>query len=290
MSKIDLHVHSMYSDGTNSPKELVDMAVSIGLRAMALTDHDTIDGVPHAIEAARDYDITIIPGVEISTFYQEGEIHIIGLFVDYNNKEFVAELDQMRIEREDRNRLMCSRLRKYGVDIDYDKLVDIYKSHAITRAHFADFLYKNGYVSGRKEAFERYIGSDCPAFVQRKGISPKKGIKLIQQAHGVPILAHPYAYRLSEKHLDELISNLKDHGLAGIEAFYSTHGMSETDKVRNYAKKYDLMLSGGSDYHGKNKPLISLGSGMGGLKVNSSLLVPMQEYLKKEYDKEISII
>ena len=93
-------------------KELVDMAVSIGLRAMALTDHDTIDGVPHAIEAARDYDITIIPGVEISTFYQEGEIHIIGLFVDYNNKEFVAELDQMRIEREDRNRLMCSRLRK----------------------------------------------------------------------------------------------------------------------------------------------------------------------------------
>ena len=231
MSKIDLHVHSMYSDGTNSPKELVDMAVSIGLRAMALTDHDTIDGVPHAIEAARDYDITIIPGVEISTFYQEGEIHIIGLFVDYNNKEFVAELDQMRIEREDRNRLMCSRLRKYGVDIDYDKLVDIYKSHAITRAHFADFLYKNGYVSGRKEAFERYIGSDCPAFVQRKGISPKKGIKLIQQAHGVPILAHPYAYILSEKHLDELISNLKDHGLAGIEAFYSTHGMSETDKV-----------------------------------------------------------
>ena len=100
MSKIDLHVHSMYSDGTNSPKELVDMAVSIGLRAMALTDHDTIDGVPHAIEAARDYDITIIPGVEISTFYQEGEIHIIGLFVDYNNKEFVAELDQMRIERD----------------------------------------------------------------------------------------------------------------------------------------------------------------------------------------------
>ena len=196
----------------------------------------------------------------------------------------------MRIEREDRNRLMCSRLRKYGIDIDYDKLVDIYKSHAITRAHFADFLYKNGYVSGRKEAFERYIGSDCPAFVQRKGISPEKGIKLIQQAQGVPILAHPYAYRLSEKHLDELISNLKDHGLAGIEAFYSAHGMSETDKVRNYAKKYDLMLSGGSDYHGKNKPLISLGLGMGGLKVDSSLLVPMQEYLKKEYDKEISII
>ena len=143
--------------------------------------------------------------------------------------------------------------------------MDIYKSHAITRAHFADFLYKNGYVSGRKEAFERYIGSDCPAFVQRKGISPEKGIKLIQQAQGVPILAHPYAYRLSEKHLDELISNLKDHGLAGIEAFYSAHGMSETDKVRNYAKKYDLMLSGGSDYHGKNKPNHHMGYGHGNL-------------------------
>ena len=182
MSKIDLHVHSMYSDGTNSPKELVDMAVSIGLRAMALTDHDTIDGVPHAIEAARDYDITIIPGVEISTFYQEGEIHIIGLFVDYNNREFVAELDQMRIEREDRNRLMCSRLRKYGIDIDYDKLVDIYKSHAITRAHFADFLYKNGYVSGRNRYPDQQHTGGSGAFPDHRTFSDRRYHSVIGHA------------------------------------------------------------------------------------------------------------
>ena len=275
--RVDLHLHSTFSDGTDTPKEIVDMANSLGLSAIALTDHDTVNGVSYALEAAEGTGLEVISGVELSTFFRQGEIHIVGLFVDHTNKQFIFELEKMRILREERNRLMCKRLREMDVDVHYSNLIETYKSHTITRSIFADFLYRNGYVKTRKDAYVKYIGSNCHAYVQRTGISPEQGIDLIYSAGGLPILAHPFAYNLSEDELSVLIKNLKEHGLQGIEAFYTTHTDEETNKVRECAKKYNLALSGGSDYHGKNKPLISLGTGYGELRINSSLLDSLKE-------------
>ena len=273
---IDLHTHSTYSDGSDTPAALVEIAKAAGVSALALTDHDTVSGVKSAIEAAKGYDLEIIPGVELSTFYKKHEIHVVGLFIDYNNRYFKGELNQIRFIREERNRKMCAKLHMLGIDIDYDHMVEIYKSNMITRAHIADFLVNKGYITTRKEAFEKYIGSHCPAFIQWEKIHVIKGIRLIRASGGVPILAHPVAYKMDDKELDELVSTLKENGLIGMEVYYSTNSQSFTDKSLNLCKKYDLLPSGGSDYHGRTKPLIKVGSGMGGLKVPYELLEPIR--------------
>lgn len=274
---IDLHTHSVYSDGSDTPLELINIARAAGVSALALTDHDTVSGVRHAVEAAKGTELEVIPGVELSTFYKKHEIHIVGLFIDYENRYFKGELNQIRFIREERNRKMCARLHMLGIDIDYDNMVDIYKSKMLTRAHIADFLLNNGYISTRKEAFEKYIGSHCPAFIQWEKISVIKGIRLIRAACGVPILAHPVAYKMDDNELDELVMTLKENGLIGMEVYYSTNSQSFTDKSLKLCKKYDLLPSGGSDYHGRTKPLIKLGSGMGGLRVPYNILEPLRQ-------------
>ena len=273
---IDLHTHSVYSDGSDTPAALVEIARSSGISALALTDHDTVSGVKHAIAAAEGTYLEIIPGVELSTFYKKHEIHVVGLFIDHENRYFKGELNQIRFIREERNRKMCARLHMMGIDIDYDNMVELYKSNMITRAHIADFLLNNGYISTRKEAFEKYIGSHCPAFIQWEKISVIKGIRLIRASGGVPILAHPVAYKMDDSELEELVRTLKENGLIGMEVFYSTNSQSFTDKSLNLCKKYDLLPSGGSDYHGRTKPLIKVGTGMGGLRVPYELLEPLR--------------
>ena len=273
---IDLHSHSVFSDGSDTPAELVEIAKKTGLSALALTDHDTISGVDKAIEAAEGSTLEIIPGVELSTFYKKHEIHVVGLFIDHKNKFFKKELSHIRFIREERNRKMCAKLHMMGVDIDYDNMVDIYKSNMITRAHIADYLMENGYISTRKEAFDKYIGSHCPAFIQWEKISVIKGIRLIRASGGVPVLAHPVAYKMDDDGLDELVKTLKENGLIGMEVYYSTNSRSFTDKSMNLCKKYDLLPSGGSDYHGRTKPLIKLGTGMGDLRISHELLEPLR--------------
>ena len=273
---IDLHTHSTYSDGSETPEELVNIAISAGVSALALTDHDTVAGIKQALDAAEGTGIELIPGVELSTFYKKHEIHVVGLFVDYNNRFFKGELNQIRFIREERNRKMCARLHMLGIDIDYDNMVEIYKSNMITRAHIADHLLEKGYISTRKEAFEKYIDSHCPAFIQWEKISVAKGIRLIRASGGVPILAHPVAYKMDDEELDGLVRELKENGLIGMEVYYSTNSQSFTDKSLNLCKKYDLLPSGGSDYHGRTKPLIKVGSGMGGLRVPYELLEPIR--------------
>ncbi len=273
---IDLHCHSVFSDGSDTPEELVDMALKKELSAIALTDHDTVRGVKKMTEAAAGSDLEIVPGVELSTFYKKHEIHMVGLFVDCDHKPFLSELNQIRFLREERNRKMCAKLHMMGIDIDYDTLVEIYKSNMITRAHIADYLVNMGYISDRKEAFDKYIGSHCPAFVQWEKISAIHGIDLIHKAGGTAILAHPVAYKMDDDGLEDLIRCLKEHGLDGMEVFYSTNSASFTEKTKNLAHAYDLLMSGGSDHHGRTKPHISLGTGMGGLRVSHALLEPIR--------------
>lgn len=287
MNLIDLHVHSNISDGTLSPSELVYYAAKKQLSAIALTDHDTILGIEEALSAAetlrkKGINFTLIPGVEISAAFRKRDIHILGLFVDYTHPNLKKQLEQAVLEREKRNEKMAKNLRNAGLSITVQELKEEDKNAIITRAHFAKLLYKKGYVKNIKDAFLKYLGEDGPYYVAREYISPEDTIALIKEAGGIPVLAHPLLYHLSEKELEALLVRLKASGLAGIEAIYSNNVSNEEAYACSLARKYDLLISGGSDFHGSVKPDIEIGSGRGNLKIPENLLIPMREYLEKQ--------
>lgn len=274
---IDLHVHSNISDGTLTPSQVIDLAVELKLKAIALTDHDTIEGIPEAFERAKFYqsqgiDFTLIPGVELSVGYKKRDIHILGLNINYKNEAFVSLLNQMVLEREERNRKMVENFQNAGFDITLEALQAEAKNAVITRAHFAKELVRKKYVSSHKEAFNKFLGEDGSYYVNRKYITPEQAIEAILQADGIPCLAHPILYHLPPTELDQLVARLTQHGLQGIEAIYSTYSHQEESVVKRLASKYNLLLTGGSDFHGEVKPDISLGTGMGNLEVPDSLL------------------
>ena len=174
MGFVDLHVHSVCSDGTMTPPELVDYAVEKGLCAMALTDHDTVDGIDEMVEYAKDKPVEIIPGIEYSTEYQRRDVHIVGLFIDYKAPVFLAYLERFQQSRTERNYKLCANLQKAGIDITYEALLEAFPNAVITRAHYAKFLLDKGCVKSRNEAFDRYLGDHTPYFVHREKIRPKK--------------------------------------------------------------------------------------------------------------------
>lgn len=278
MDSIDLHVHSTYSDGTLTPKELVCKAHEINLAAMALTDHDTINGIPEAIEAGKKYNVEVIPGIELSTFYNDKEIHIIGLYIQYMNHEFQKELESLRNVRRNRNIQMCRKFTELGMPLDYDEMEKKYNDAVITRAHFADFLLHKGYINSRNEAFDRYIGPNGPCYVPSRKITPAEAITIIKAAGGVPILAHPVLYHFGKEQMSKLMDYLCNSGITGLEAIYSTYTMGEELEMKNIASERGLIISGGSDYHGANKPHIELGIGKGHLFVPYSLLEIIKKY------------
>lgn len=288
---IDLHVHSSRSDGTYSPKELVDYAIEKGLSAMALTDHDTVDGLPEILSYADELrqkctDDTslsvpeIIPGIELSTEYQGKDIHIVGLYINYEAPTFQKYLKDFVDSRTTRNKKMCALLQKEGIDITYENLVQAFPGAVITRAHYAKYMLTHGYIKSLKEAFDRYVGDNCRCFVPREKVTPAQAVKLILEADGIPILAHPILYHMSDARLDALVAELKAAGLLGIEAVYSTYSSSEERQIRALAKKYHLLLSGGSDFHGENKPGLDLAVGYGKLYVHDSILEEMKKCRK----------
>lgn len=281
---IDLHVHSTASDGSLTPAELVDYAVEKNLSAFALTDHDTIDGIESALLRADEWKkkgiiIEVIPGIELSTEYKGKDIHIVGLFIDYHKKFFQEYLADFVASREERNVKMCKNLENAGLPISYEKLLCAYPGSVITRAHYAGYLYEQGFVSSRKEAFERYLGDDTPYFVPRKKVAPQQAVDLIKKSGGIPILAHPILYKLEKNALDELVCVLKNAGLVGMEAIYSTYTPADERLIRTLSQKYDLQISGGSDFHGSAKPSIDLGTGRGNLFVHDEILANLRNKL-----------
>ena len=272
MRYIDLHVHSNCSDGTFAPEELVDMAMSRGLAAFALTDHDTVEGVGRALRAAEGRDIRVLPGVEISCEYKvsparKKEIHILGYELDHTGKELNDALADVARERDSRNRKMCENLHEAGYPIDYESLTSI-----LTRAHFARFLLEKGAIPSIDSAFKKILAEDGPYFVVRRYLTPEEGVRLILNAGGIPVLAHPMLYKLSVTELHNLITELKGYGLKGIEALYSRNKGNEEAFVRKLAKEFGLFITGGTDFHGSNKPDIDLGSGTGNMKIPEELL------------------
>lgn len=279
MKYIDLHVHSNVSDGSFTPKELVAEAVRCNLAAFALTDHDTVAGVSEAVLAAKDTGIEVIPGAEISAGYKKKDIHILGLLLRPDDEKLQSTLEQAIKERDLRNEKMADNLAKGGLDIDIERLRAAFPPETVlTRAHFARYLAETGQVRSINAAFDHYLNADGPYYVPRKYITPEDAISLIKDAGGIPVLAHPLIYHLPEEELDSLIGRLKDAGLAGLEVFYSSNTGFDEGIVRRYANKYDLLMTGGSDFHGSNKPHISLGSGKGNLKIPYSVLDHLKEY------------
>lgn len=270
--RIDLHVHSTASDGTLTPAELVTEAKSSGLSAFALTDHDTVDGIAEAKSAAAAASIELISGVELSTEYKDKEVHMVGLFLDETNPHLLEHLALYRDNRDNRNEKMYQKLREKGFDINEYALREMFPDGVLTRAHVARFLLEKGYISSVSTAFEKYIGDDCPCYVPKTKITPQEAIDLIHHAGGKAILAHPLLYHMSDKRLRELIIECKTYGLEGIEALYSTYQPGDERYIRRLAKEYDLKISGGSDFHGSNKPHIRLGNGTGHLFIPYEIL------------------
>ncbi len=289
MRPIDLHVHSNYSDGTLSPAELVELALRKGLAAFALTDHDTVDGLEEAMRYAAEFSAAqkgsspggekdtesaslaavpeVVPGIELSSEYQGKDIHVVGLYIDFRSPAFQDRLKGFVDSRTERNRKMCALLSRAGIPVTYEELLEAYPDSVITRAHYAGYMLQKGYVKSRQEAFERYIGDNAPCYIPREKITPAQAVQLILQAGGAPVLAHPILYHMSEEQLDSLTGELREAGLMGIEAVYTTYSAADERRIRALASKYDLFLSGGSDFHGANKPGIDLGSGLGNLFV-----------------------
>lgn len=285
MANVDLHTHSNKSDGSLSPTALIDEAKSIGLSAIALTDHDTIDGLEEAIDHGNEIGIKVIPGVELSTEYMGRDVHIIGLFINYKDQSFLDHLKKFVDSRDERNKKMCQKLTNAGMPVIYEELIEMFGESVLTRAHYARYMLSKGYIKSLPEAFERYIGDHSPYYVPREKVTPKQGVELILNAGGIPVLAHPILYKLGKDALNKLVSELKEYGLVGIEAIYSTYTNADERTIRDLAKKYNLLISGGSDYHGAAKPGLNLGTGYGKLAVPDLVLEDIENYYMQRNNK-----
>lgn len=281
---IDLHVHSTASDGTYTPAEVAKLAKTIGLSAIALTDHDTIDGLEEFQKAGAALDIETIAGIEFAalwTKHHRPEIHIVGLGFDPNHPVLSERMKDIKESRNIRNQKMCEKLSSIGLHLTLDEVAANAGGEIITRAHFANVLLQKGYIAKKEDAFSRYISTGLPGYVEREFLSPKLCIQTIKEAGGAAVLAHPTLYGLNMEQLEELCAELIPCGLDGIECQYSTYSPAETKAITALAEKMHLLPSGGSDFHGKNKPNIHLGSG----KSNLAIPYSFWEELKKRRQK-----
>jgi len=247
MSRVDLHVHSTASDGVFSPEVIVSKAAALGLTLIALADHDSVDGIAPALEAARAYpQLSVIPAVEISTDLPDGEAHVLGYFIDHASQELRSALEKFRNSRQRRAQAMVDKLNGLGVDIDWQRVREIAGEGSIGRPHIAQAMLEKGYVASFKEAFDRYIGHGGPAYVEREKMTPAEAVQLVVRSKGLPVLAHPFTVNDPEA----MIIELKEIGLVGIEAYYKDYTSEEIQMLVSIADKYGLITTGGSDYHG----------------------------------------
>ncbi len=269
---IDLHTHSTESDGTLTPAELMQLAADIGLSAIALTDHDTVSGLNKAKPVAEQLGLELVPGIELSTDYNGTEVHMLGFYIDNTNPSFLAKLQEFINSRDIRNEKMAFLLQKEGFDITLEKLYQEYPGSVITRAHFARYLTEHGFVKDRNTVFRKYLGDNCRCYVPREKISPFEAIDLIRLGGGLSFFAHPVLCHMNHDRLRFFVKDLKEAGLTGMEAIYSMNTPGDERNMKKLAEEFDLLISGGSDFHGENKPHIHLGTGKGNLHIPENIL------------------
>lgn len=243
---VDLHLHTTASDGTLAPRDLVRLAARRGVTVLAITDHDSTEGLPEAMDEARAHaGMTIVPGLEINCDVERGEVHVLGYCVDWHAEWFQAFLTEQRRERAARVERICARLAELGLPVTPDEVFEIVKEGSPGRPHVAQAMVNRGYVKSIKEAFARYLRADGPAHVPRKRLTPAEAVAIIRRARGVPVFAHP---GLGDH--DGLIPDLVAAGLMGIECWYHEHSASQKAKYLGLCRQHGLVATGGSDYHG----------------------------------------
>jgi len=268
----DLHLHTNFSDGTYTPQELVLKSIKCGLSAIAIVDHDTICAIVPALEAAKEKNIEVLSGIEFSSEHETKEVHILGYLIDYNNSALLEKLDFLKKIRIQRVYKIIEKLKSLGVILSPEAVFEIAKGGTVGRLHIARAMLKEGLISSLAEAFQKYIGDKCPAYVLGFKFSVKEAIELIKKSGGIPVLAHPYVLNN-----DELILQFIEDGLMGLEIYYPEHSQSMVNFYLKLAKKHNLLITGGSDCHGAAKPEVKIGS----IKIPYELV----EKLKQEKEK-----
>ena len=269
---IDLHTHSSFSDGSLTPEGLVAEGVRLGLTALALTDHDSVGGVDRFLAAAKKTSLRGIPGVEISADVMTGSVHILGYFVEHHNPALAVHLASLCKGRKERNDRIVKNLNALGVAITLQEAAAYAGENNVGRLHFAQALVARGYVANRDEAFKKYLAKGKPGYADRLRFTPAQGIALIRQARGVAVLAHPFATELDKASLANAVRDLVAAGLQGIEVHYPQHTPRQVKQYLALVKQYDLVATGGTDFHGAPMPDIHLGTGFGGLAVQDQIV------------------
>ncbi|MDO5551395.1 MAG: PHP domain-containing protein [Lachnospiraceae bacterium] len=282
MGYIDLHVHSNASDGTLSPTQVVELAAKKGLAAIALTDHDTTAGIEEAVKAADRTGIELVPGIEFSCVYQKTEIHILGLYINIHDPAFSAQLQKLLDIRSQRNEEMIRRFQADGFSITLEDLQAGNPDTVITRAHFARILTEKGYASSMDQAFKQYLQYGGKYCLRKEKIAPQHAMKILTDNHAFPSLAHIMQYKLGWEENEKLIAYLKDLGLQGLEVYHSSHNAGQIPRLQQLAKDYGLLPTGGSDFHGANKPDIQIGTGRGGLRLSHYLLEDIKKFRNEQ--------
>lgn len=243
ISRIDLHLHTTASDGRFSPSELVAMALARHLVAIAITDHDTTDGVDEALEAAKGTELIVVPGVEISCDVPYQEVHLLGYYIDHHDLGLEEKLFAFREARLRRAKEMLVKLAALGLPLEWEMVAELAKGNSVGRPHIAQAMVNKGYVASVDEAFALYIGRNGPAYVERYKLSPTEAVSLIKEAGGLPVLAHP-------REVTHFLPSLVEQGLVGLEVYYNSYSAEDIRQLACLARKYGLIPTGGSDYHG----------------------------------------
>ena len=276
---VDLHSHSTASDGSEKPAALIEQAVEIGLSALALTDHDTQDGIPEAKAAARSAPLELIPGTELSLEYAEGGMHLVVLWLEPGPGPLQNRLEELGQGRAQRNERMAQRLTELGMPLTAEEILEEGGSGSVGRPHIAAVMMRKGYVETIEEAFELWLTSGRPAYIGRPRLKPEDAIQLARASGGVPILAHPHTLGINRAHeMADLLTRLIPAGLIGLEAFCAGYRRHEREGYADLARRFGLVPAGGSDFHGTYKPGLSLGTGYGDLVVPDVLVDELRTY------------
>lgn len=276
MQRIDLHTHTTASDGSMTPAELVRHAKEARLTAIAVTDHDTVEGLEEAIQEGNRIGLEVIPGLEISVNFHP-EMHILGFFPHSDYRNIRPVLQDLLDRRNERNPKIVARLNELGFDIHMPEVEEEAAGSVVGRPHIAKVMIRKGYVADMSEAFEKYLADGRPAYFKKEKLTPAGGIREIRKAGGIPVLAHPIYLDRTEKEMDALLAELVEQGLMGVEAIYVDNTPGQTRMLLELAQKHHLLVTGGSDFHGSFKPGIRLGTGWGDLMVPAGLLEDMKK-------------
>ena len=277
MKRIDLHTHSLKSDGAQTPAEVVRTAYAAGLSAIALSDHDNIEGVPEAMAEGQRLGIEVIPAVELSA--QSGtELHILGYFIDIHNKQLNDAMAYALQVRDQRQEETCRKLNEQGFNITMEEArEEAHGNPVLCRAHFAQIMVRKGYAESVKDAFNRYLSVGCYAYSNRQALTGPEAVSIIREAGGIAVAAHLHLIKMEDEALKEYLKTLMPYGLEGVEGYYTDYTPDMNQRYRAMAKELGLTISGGTDYHGANKPHISIGKGRGDLEIPYSVLEGLKE-------------